>query len=114
MARYFNTVHAWLQVISQDRYYRRLPSFFDGGNPGFSVLTLSVVLINLVAQTSGNSLYLSIKSMIGVLEGMGIDSLDLLQARLLVTVFEAGHGYLRLETSPLGRQPELQRRIDLA
>lgn len=60
------------------------------------------MLISLVAQASGNSLYLSIKSMIGVLEDMGINSLDLLQARLLVTVFEAGHGYLQAGNISIG------------
>jgi hypothetical protein len=58
------------------------------------VLTLSIILISTVPQISGTSLYLSIKSIIGVLEGMDINTLDLLQARLLVMVFEVGHGYL--------------------
>lgn len=102
MARYFNTVHTWLPVISQDRYYRRLSSFSDGQNPGFSVLTLTIILISTVPQTSGSSLYLSIKRFIAVLDGMGINSLDLLQARLLVTVFEVGHGYFQAGNISIG------------
>jgi hypothetical protein len=102
VARYFNTIHTWLPVISQDRYYRWLSSFSDGQNPGFSVLMLSIILISTVPQTSGTSLYLSIKSFIGVLEGIGINSLDLLQARLLVTVFEVGHGYLQAGNISIG------------
>lgn len=48
-----------------------------------------------------------------MLEGMGINSLDLLQARLLVTVFEVAMGTSRLEISPLGRLLELQPQTDL-
>jgi len=33
---------------------------------------------------------------------MGIDSLDLLQARLLVTVFEVGYGYLQTGNISIG------------
>lgn len=102
VARYFNTIHTWLPVISQQRYYRRLSSFLDGQNPGFSLLTLSIILISTVPQTPGTPLYLSTKSFIGVLEGMGINSLDLLQTRLLVTIFEVGHGYLQAGNISIG------------
>jgi hypothetical protein len=102
VARYFNTVRTWLPVISQDRCYRRLSSFSDGQNSGFSVLTLSIIFISTVPQTTGPSLYLSIKYFIGMLEDMGANSLDLLQARLLVTVFEVGHGYLHAGNISIG------------
>jgi hypothetical protein len=100
--RYFNTVHTWLPVISQDRYYQRLSSFFDGQNPGFSVLTLSVILISTVPQFSGTgtliSLYLSFKSFIGVLEGMGINSLDFVTSQI------AGSGLRGWPWVPPGRK----------
>jgi hypothetical protein len=111
IARYFNTIHTWLPVISQDRYYRRYSSISSGHNPGFGILTLSIILISTIPQTSETGaglqpslvhLYLSIKGYIGVLEGMGINSLDLLQARLLVTVFEVGHGYLQTGNISIG------------
>ncbi|KAJ6160514.1 hypothetical protein N7470_003910 [Penicillium chermesinum] len=42
--------------------------------------------------SSANSLYFSLKAFIGLLEGLGENSLHLIQARLLLTIFEIGHG----------------------
>jgi hypothetical protein len=38
------------------------------------------------------SIYILIKSLVAILDGIGVASLDLLQCRLLLTVFEVGHG----------------------
>ncbi len=39
-----------------------------------------------------NSLYLSLRSWIAVLEGLGFSSLDFLHTRVLVALFELSHG----------------------
>ncbi len=110
IARYFSIIHIWLPVISQERYYRSYSRVSNGQGPGFSILTLSIILISAVPQVSETGiglqpnlvhLYLSIKSFIGVLECMGVSSLDLLQAKLLAMIFEVGRGYL--ETGNIDR-----------
>jgi len=40
-----------------------------------------------------NPFYLSSKSFLALVEGSGINSLEIIQARLLINLFEVGHGF---------------------
>lgn len=97
VAAYFRSVHVWLPVISETTYYAQLSKFRVQSAPAdFSVLTLCMFLVcarpvdgELSAQTQ--SLYALVKSFVALVEAMGTNSLELLQGRLLLTVFEIGH-----------------------
>lgn len=94
---YFRTVHVWLPVVYDTAYYARLSKFrTQPASSGFSVLTLCMFLVcampvdgELSAET--RSLYILVKSFVATLEAMDTNSLEVLQARLLLTVFEIGH-----------------------
>ncbi|GJN75593.1 fungal zn(2)-Cys(6) binuclear cluster domain-containing protein [Purpureocillium lilacinum] len=96
---YFTTVHPWLPVISEDAYYSQLSaSRTQPMQADFGLLTLSMYLVcalpvdgQVPAQT--RSLYALLRSFVGMLEGLDAgNSFEMLQSRLLLSVFEMGHG----------------------
>ena len=67
-----------------------------------SLLCLSIVLFTITPPSSPEdennpseftSLYLCIKSWVSLIEGLGINSLEILQTRTLMTLFEVTHGF---------------------
>ncbi|KFY98270.1 hypothetical protein V498_01535 [Pseudogymnoascus sp. VKM F-4517 (FW-2822)] len=96
-ATYFRTVHTWLPAISETAYYAKLSRFRVEAAPSdFSVLTLCIFLVCAMPVNSDISLetrrlYILIKSFIAMLEAVGMNSLAMLQGRLLLTTFEIGH-----------------------
>ncbi|KAJ5119131.1 hypothetical protein N7476_011485 [Penicillium atrosanguineum] len=96
-ATYFQTIHTWLPIISESLYFSRLSQARVGSAPAdFSLLTLSMFLV-CQAPVAGEisprtrSIYVQIKSLYSMVETVGIISLDMLQCRLLITIFEVGH-----------------------
>ncbi|OBT80367.1 hypothetical protein VF21_00894 [Pseudogymnoascus sp. 05NY08] len=95
--RYFRTVHAWLPVVEERGYYARQSRYRVEDAPSdFSVLTLCIFLVcampvdgEMTLET--RRLYILIKSWVGMLEAMGMNTLAMLQSRLLITTFEIGH-----------------------
>ncbi|PLB50136.1 hypothetical protein P170DRAFT_508355 [Aspergillus steynii IBT 23096] len=98
-ATYFRSVHVWLPIISETAYYSQLSKFRIQPAPSdFSVLTLCMFLVCAMpvdgeVSDQTRSLYTLVKSFVALLEAMGTNSLQLLQARLLLTVFEIGHTF---------------------
>ena len=96
-ATYFRTVHTWLPVVSETAYYAQLSRFRVEAAPSdFSVLTLCISLVCAIPVDGEISLqtrrlYILIKSLVAMLEAMGMNSLAMLQGRLLLTTFEIGH-----------------------
>lgn len=96
-AAYFRTIHTWLPVIAEGTYFQRIPSFQSQPTADFSLLTLCIFLLGAVPRNGEmpigmRSLYAQTKSSVASLEAMEFYSLDLLQCRLLLTIFEVGHG----------------------
>lgn len=67
-----------------------------------SLLCLSIILLTTTPPSSPEndsspsefkSLYFCIKSLVSLVEGLGVNSLEILQARILVTLFEVTHGF---------------------
>ncbi|KAK1147580.1 hypothetical protein N8T08_000922 [Aspergillus melleus] len=97
IAVYFQTVHVWLPVVAEITFYSRLWKFRTQSAPSeFSVLILCMFLVCAMpvdgaVSAETRSLYVLVKGFVATLEAMGTNSLDMLQARLLLTVFEVGH-----------------------
>ncbi|KUJ23808.1 uncharacterized protein LY89DRAFT_726866 [Mollisia scopiformis] len=91
---YFGSVHRWFPILSEVSYYEQLTSTYTDPNAEYSLLSLSMALITLMPSEdeSFSSLYMLVKSAIAIVEAANIHSLEVVQARLLVTLFEAGHG----------------------
>lgn len=93
----FQTVHTWLPIVSKTRYDIQLSYAPVQDTPsGFSLLTLCMALVCKEPvggdiSPSTRSLYALLKSFVALLEVTGTNSLEILQGRLLLTIFEIGH-----------------------
>ncbi|KAE8154377.1 hypothetical protein BDV25DRAFT_136074 [Aspergillus avenaceus] len=95
-AVYFQTIQSWLPIIDERLYYDRLPSSLKD-TPEFCLLTLCMFLLGTVPvdhelSLRMRSLYTLAKTFVALIDATGENTLDLLQARLLLTIFEVGHG----------------------
>lgn len=98
-AFYFRTVHTWLPVVSETAYNIQLSNVrvqTATAPSDFSLLTLCMALVckgpvEGEISPSTRSLYASLKSFVALLEVLGMNSLKMLQGRLLLTIFEIGH-----------------------
>lgn len=93
---YFASVHYKLPVISQERFYERLPSLFISAFSEFTLLCLCMHLIqqspSLPTESMVSSFYTTAKTGVSLLEATGRESLDTIQCRLLLVLYEVGHG----------------------
>lgn len=94
--RYFSSIHVWFPILSESSYDERLSRAFSKPCAEFSLLSLSLALITTIPPEddvwdSFSSLYMLVKSSIAVVEAANIYSLEVVQARLLVSLFEVGH-----------------------
>lgn len=95
--QYFNSIHLWFPVLSESSFYDRLPAVFSQPCAEFSLLCLSMALAITVppekeTMKSFSSLYMLVKSSIAIVEAADIHCMQVVQARLLVALFEVGHG----------------------
>jgi hypothetical protein len=95
--KYFSSIHVWFPILSELSYYERLTSVFEKPCAEYGLLSLSLMLITAtppVKETldSFTSLYILVKSSIAIVEAANINSLEIVQSRLLVSLFEFGHG----------------------
>lgn len=95
---YFRTTHQWLPFIDEGAYFVHLEATHgkEHLNPHFGLLSLCLLLIGIV-PTHGEmsermtALYIFAKGAVTTLSDTDACSLELLQCRLILTVFEAGH-----------------------
>jgi hypothetical protein len=96
-ATYFGTIHLWFPIMSERWYYERLPNIFEHPRADHSLLSLSMALINSIPAEKDkpdtlSPLYVLVKSSIAIIEAANINTLEVVQSRLLVSLFEVGHG----------------------
>ncbi|KAG9242120.1 hypothetical protein BJ878DRAFT_482305 [Calycina marina] len=93
---YFKGIRCCLSVVSKSQFYERPPSIFASPKAGQTMLCIVKALINVfappendpVAQDSIDALYNLLKMSIAHVEAADINSLEVVPARLLVTMFE--------------------------
>lgn len=95
-SRYFTTIHRWLPVVSESLFYERLPNTFTKPRADISLLSLSMALITTIpseqVSKSMLALYTLVKSSTAIVEAANVNTVEVVQARLLVSLFEYGHG----------------------
>ncbi|QMW30570.1 hypothetical protein F9C07_2231911 [Aspergillus flavus] len=96
-AVYFRTIHPWFPILAEGPFYERLTYILTYTSADLSLLTLCMVLLGAKPVDDEipprmRSLYILLKGFIATLEAIEINSLELLQCRLLLTIFEVGHG----------------------
>lgn len=94
--RYFEANYHRMPMISKAYFYERLPFVFAKPKADFVVLCLGIHLITQFPApqmlSMQSSLYVLVKNTISLLESTGFLSLEVVQARLLVSFYEMGHG----------------------
>jgi hypothetical protein len=94
-AEFFAGTHTRLSVISKSRFYGNLPSLGDGPRADFVALCLSIYLMQQKPSTETtsmhSSLYVTVKSLVGLIEVTSDLSLDIVHCRLLLALYELGH-----------------------
>lgn len=104
-AEYFETIHLWLPFMSKKLFYEHVLNPLYSPAPHAKLLFLCMRLVVSVpspAPEKGSMqaeeepwqapIYLSAKSFLADLEMAGICSIQILQAAILIALFELGHG----------------------
>ncbi|KAH8803670.1 hypothetical protein F5884DRAFT_889103 [Xylogone sp. PMI_703] len=93
---YFRTIHSWIQFISKPLFFSRVQNLWNKPRADLALLAISMQLITERPDSSvtmaQSSTYVLIKMLCSLLESAGIISLEFLQAKLLICLFELGHG----------------------
>ncbi|OJK04245.1 hypothetical protein ASPACDRAFT_1864064 [Aspergillus aculeatus ATCC 16872] len=97
---YIQAIHPWFPIIAQTSK-DQLPSSWNEASLDYTLLALCITLLCTSpppeegggTRSGFQSTYLHVKSWIAVIEGLGITSLKIVQARVLVTLFEVAHGF---------------------
>ncbi len=94
---YFASISRRISIISAQRFYSRLPSVgLDSCTADYAALCLSICILLEVPQPGDtsmqSSLYITLKSILSLLEATSYHSLESVQCRILMTFYELGHG----------------------
>lgn len=94
--KYFEGTYRRMPIISKAYFYERLPFVFSKPKGDFLVLCLCIHLVSQFPtpqmMSMQSSLYILVKNMICLLGSTGFLSLEVVQARLLMSLYEMGHG----------------------
>jgi hypothetical protein len=101
-ARYFASTFLRMPIISRKHFLGRVPTLYSHPRASLTLLCLSIHLViqrpdelessGHHAQNMQSSLYIMIKSFLGVLQSVTMPSLELIQAMVLTVFYEVGHG----------------------
>jgi len=94
--KFFDTLAVRQPIVSRERYLGMIAKSSQNSKADFLLLAMA---IQLVLQNPGSkeqsmlsSRYITLKSCINLFESSGFLSLDFVQARVLITIYELGHG----------------------
>jgi len=93
-SRYFSLVHTWYPIISKVEFYDRLSSLQSSPKGDFSVLVLAIHLVSQVYRqiprenNSLEQLYHTTKGFYSILMSTGRSSIEVIQAGLLLAIYE--------------------------
>ncbi|KAM0250774.1 hypothetical protein ACHAP5_001991 [Fusarium lateritium] len=93
-SRHFQVTHNWLPIISKQRFSSSLDAPLETWSPDLKLLLLCMKLINWLPDASSpqTPLYRATKRFFLELELGGVVSMAVLQAAILITFYELGHG----------------------
>ncbi|CAG8978426.1 hypothetical protein HYALB_00013244 [Hymenoscyphus albidus] len=99
LASYQEGIHNWFPIVSSSHLDVRLPHNWEESTSEVTLLLASMALATTMPLSSisqvwkeSQGVYYLCKSLLGFLDALDKNSLDLLQARVLLVVFEMGHG----------------------
>jgi hypothetical protein len=93
--KFFQTIHSWLPIISRRRFYHHVLNPLVSPSADTTLLLLSMKLVasphREQMDSSKNPLYLAVKRLFLELEISGALTIQLLQAGVLISVYEYGN-----------------------
>lgn len=101
VAKYLSNLHPWLPIISDSRISNEFSISWEDTTVECALLYSTMLLLisepesvqdNDILSPKLQLAYLSIKRWTVLLEAAGLNSLDLIRSRLVLTLFEVGHG----------------------
>ncbi|TAQ86141.1 hypothetical protein B7494_g5546 [Chlorociboria aeruginascens] len=93
-SRYFNIVHRWFPIIVKQEFYDRLACLQSSPKGDFSLLVLTIHLISQIyrqvprERSSLEQLYYTTKGLYSIYISTGRSSIEVIQAGLLLAVYE--------------------------
>lgn len=106
--QYFQGVHRWIPIVSRRRFQNDLINFRAPPCADFSVLLLSICLITSYATPASppvvdqETMYLITKRLFAQVQAYIPSSIRLIQAGILISVFEFGHARLDAASISIG------------
>lgn len=99
VATYFRTIDLWLPVISQETVQRSFQDIRTNPSVELGVLLLCMHVITRMpgddgSDTMNSSAYLQAKSLYSYQSSLGKGKIEIVQAGLLLALYEQGHGLL--------------------
>lgn len=95
-SRFFGQVHLWMPFISKKRFYEIYLPSYSQCHPDITLLLLSLKLITSLPphdpRNPQTQLYRDMKHLLTDIEGSATFSILVLQARVLLALYEIGHG----------------------
>jgi hypothetical protein len=101
-AAYFATIFLRMPILPRKTFFDKLPNLYTHPQADFTVLCLTIHLLiqrpdavesaGHHGQTMHSSTYVTVKSFVGVLQSLAHPTMELLQAMVLLVLFEMGHG----------------------
>ena len=89
-------------MVSRKQFLNQVVTLYSQPRASFTLLCLSIHLLILRpdeiesagnhAQTMNSSTYVMVKSFVGILQSLGMPTLELIQAMVLIVLYEMGHG----------------------
>lgn len=102
---YFQTVHLWMPIVSPTLFYARMADFCHTKSPDFSLLFLSMLLFMSYPQsgTSCEPLYRNVQSVFWQISASMDDSIELIQAGILIACYEYASGLVAASYKTIGQ-----------
>lgn len=100
LSAYHQAIEPWFPIAS--KVQSRLRPTWDETSLDVALLCLSILLLTTSPSSTANNkgetsefetLYLQTKSSLALAEGLGFNSIPIVQSRILITLFEVSHGF---------------------
>jgi Fungal specific transcription factor domain len=114
---YFDSIHHRITIMSKKRFFDQLPTLFARPKADYIALCLCMHLIQQQPSALGDSMqssiYVNVKSIMGMLTATAAHSLDIVQCWVLITMYEMGHALHPAASMSLAACAKLARSIGL-
>lgn len=115
VSSYFTSTHSWLPIISKERMHRDLHIPLENTSADLALLCLCMQIVGerlpQALQNPQTSFYLSVKEYYFQVESAGFLSVQLLQAGVILAVYEFGHAIFPAAYITIGRCAKISHAI---